>query len=136
MSGYGEAGSNGGPNGDLYLEFNVKNHPLFEREDSDIYLHLPLTISEAVLGCKKEIPTLEGNVKLTISSGTSTGDKYRLKGKGIEKINARGKGDMYVVANVIIPTKLTKEQKKLFEELNKTSLDDSSEFKKIKEYLN
>jgi molecular chaperone DnaJ len=135
VAGKGEAGSNGGPNGDIYIEFRVKNHPLFVREDSDIYLDLPITITEAVLGCKKDIPTLSGRVKLTIPSGSMTGDKHRLKGKGIQNVDSYGKGDMYVVLNVIIPTKLTKEQKKLFEQLDKTDLEDSPEFDKIKKYL-
>lgn len=135
LSGKGEAGINGGPNGDIYLEFNVKNHPLFERDEDDVYLTLPITISEAVLGCKKDIPTLYGTVKLTIPAGSSTNDKHRLKGKGIEQVNTGRKGDMYVLIEVHIPKKISKEQKKLFESLDKTNLDDSLEFKKIKEYL-
>ena len=135
LAGKGEAGYNGGPNGDLYLEFNVKAHPLYERDNNDIYLELPLTITEAVLGCKKEIPTIYGSVKLTIPDGSQTGDKHRLKGKGIEDVQTGRKGDMYVILNVIVPKKLSKEQKKLFEQLDKTNLEDSSEFKKYKEYL-
>lgn len=135
IAGKGEAGSNGGPNGDLYLEFIVKEHPLFKREDNDIYLSLPLTISEAALGCKKEIPTIYGNVNLTIPDGTQSGDKHRLKGKGVEDPNSRRKGDMYVVINVIIPTKLSREQKKLFEQLRETKLDSDSIFSKFRNYL-
>ncbi len=135
LSGKGEAGSNGGPNGDIYLEFVVEEHPLFVRDDNDIYLTLPLTITEAVLGCKKEIPTLYGNVKLTIPEGSSTGDKHRLKGKGAPDANYGRKGDMYVVLKVIIPDKLSKEQKRLFESLSETDLESGNEFKKIREYL-
>lgn len=135
ISGKGEAGTNGGPNGDIYLEFKVEAHPIFERDGNDIYMELPLTITEAILGCKKEIPTLTGNVKLTINAGTSSGEKYRLKGKGIEDVHSYRKGDMYVVANVIIPTKLTREQRKLLEQLSKTDLEDETEFKKFKEYM-
>lgn len=135
LSGKGEAGINGGPNGDIYLEFNVRNHPLFERDDNDIYLVLPLTITEAVLGCKKDIPTLYGTVKLTIPDGSETGDKHRLKGKGVEDVNTGRKGDMYVVLKIITPKKLSKEQKKLFESLSETDLESGNEFKKIKEYL-
>ena len=130
----GEAGSNGGPNGDIYLEFKVEKHPLFVRDDMDIYLELPLTITEAVLGCKRDIPTLNGDVKLTISSGSKTGDKHRLKGKGVQNVNGFGKGDMYVVIDVVVPTKLSKEQKKLFEQLAKTDLENEEEFKKFKKY--
>ena len=135
LAGKGEAGYNGGPNGDLYLEFNVKAHPLFDRDGNDIYLNLPLTIVEAVLGCKKDIPTLYGSVKLTIPDGSQTGDKHRLKGKGVEDVQTGRKGDMYVILNVLTPTKLSKDQKKIFEQLSKTDLEDSSEFKKYKEYL-
>ncbi len=135
LAGKGNAGSNGGPNGDVYIEFNVKSHPIFERDDDNIYLELPITIADAVLGCKKDVPTLYGTVKLTIDAGCMTGDKYRLKGKGVEHIHSSRKGDMYVIIKVITPKKLSKEQKKLFEQLQKTGLEDSSEFKKIREYL-
>jgi molecular chaperone DnaJ len=134
LAGKGDSGSNGGSNGDLYLEFRVKDHELFERDGNDIYLELPITISEAVLGCKKEVPTLYGNVKLTIEGGANTGDKHRLKGKGIEDLHSGSKGNMYIVINVVIPDKIDKKQKKLFEELNETNLK-TSEFKKIEDYL-
>ena len=135
LAGKGEAGTNGGPNGDIYLEFRVKEHPLFERDGNDVYIELPLTITEAVLGCKKDVPTLDGKVSLTITAGTESGDKYRLKGKGIEDLHAYRKGDMYVIAKVITPKKLSRDQKKLFEQLSKTNLEDGNEFKKIRDYL-
>ena len=135
LAGKGEAGINGGPNGDVYLEFTVKKHPLFERDGNDIYLELPITITEAVLGCKKEIPSLYGNVTLTIPSGSSTNDRHRLKGKGVSDVHSGRKGDMYVVINVVIPDKLTSEQKKLFEQLAKTNLEVGNSFKRIREYL-
>lgn len=135
LSGKGEAGLNGGPNGDIYIEFNVKSHPIFEREDKDIYLTLPITITDAVLGAKRDVPTLEGSVKLSIPEGSKTGDKLRIKGKGIEDVQGGRKGDMYVILEIEVPKKLSREQKKLFEHLAKTTLDDSKEFKKIKEYL-
>lgn len=135
LAGKGEAGTNGGSNGDIYIEFNVKNHPLFEREEEDIYLTLPITITDAVLGSKVDVPTLFGTVKLTIPAGSKTGDKHRLKGKGLEVPNSSRKGDMYVILKVEIPSKLSKEQKKLFEALKNTKLDDMSSFKNIKKYL-
>ena len=131
----GEAGFNGGPNGDVYIEFNVKSHPLFERDENDIYIKLPISITDAVLGSKKDVPTLDGAIKLTIPSGSKTGDKHRLKGKGISDVQTGRKGDMYVILDIFIPKKLSKEQKKLFEQLSDTNLEDSNEFKKIKEYL-
>lgn len=135
VPGKGGAGINGGPNGDLYLEFYVKDHELYIRDDNDIYLELPITITEAVLGSKREIPTLYGNVKLSIPAGTSSGDKHRLKGKGIESVRTGNKGDMYVILNIIVPEKLSRDQKKLFEQLDKTDLEYGSSFKKIKDYL-
>ncbi len=135
IAGKGEAGTNGGPNGDIYLEFNVQEHPLFDRDGNDIYLELPITVAEAALGCKKEIPTLDGVVKLTIPAGSETGDRHRLRGKGISAINSFRKGDMYVIIKVKIPQKLSREQKKLFEQLVKTGLDETAEYKKIKSYL-
>lgn len=124
LSGKGEAGTNGGPNGDLYLEFNVKEHEFYERDDDNIYLRVPITVSEAALGCKKTIPTIHGNVKMTIPAGSNTGDKHRIKEKGIKNETSRHKGDMYVILDVKFPEKLTHEQKKLFEKLASTDLED------------
>ena len=135
LNGKGEAGVNGGPNGDLYLEFKVKSHPLFERDENDVYLTLPITITEAVLGCKKDVPTLNGTVKLSIPAGSKTNDKHRLKGKGIADPQTGRKGDMYVIIDLHIPKKISRDQKKLFEALSKTKLDDSDKFDKIRKYL-
>lgn len=135
VSGKGGAGSNGGPNGDLYIEFTVRDHDFYHREDDDIYIDLPLTITEAVLGAKKDIPTLYGKVELTIPSGTQNGEKMRLRGKGVENVNTKRKGDMYVITKVIIPEKLTRDQKKLFEELSMTDLENNKYFKSYKNSL-
>lgn len=126
VAGKGEAGENGGNPGDLYIEFTVKEHELYERVDDDIYITLPLTIPEATLGCKKEIPTPYGNIFLTIPEGTNTDDKLRVKGKGITNVTTKKKGDLYIVAKVIIPDKLSREQKKLIEKLDSTDLSDKS----------
>ena len=134
LSGKGEAGTNGGPNGDVYLEFNVRKHEIFERDGNDIYLELPITITDAVLGCKRDVPTISGSVRLTIKEGAETGDKYRLKGKGIEDVHSYRKGDMYVIIKVVTPKRLSRDQKKLFESLAKTDLEDDS-FNKIKKYV-
>lgn len=135
ISGKGEAGLNGGPNGDIYIEFAVKKHEFFVREDADIYLEVPITIAEASLGCKKEIPTLDNNVILEIKSGAETGDKLKLRGKGIKIPNSLRKGDMYVIIHVVTPTKLNRKQKKLLEELQATGLDDDTLFKNFKKHL-
>ena len=132
IGGKGGAGTNGGPNGDLYIEFNVRPHEYYQRVDDDIYIELPLTIAEATLGAKKEIPTLYGNVDLTIPQGTQNGEKMRLRGKGVENVNTKRKGDMYVITKIIIPEKLTREQKNLMEELSLTNLENSKYFKTYK----
>ena len=124
VSGKGNPGTDGGSNGDLYLEVYVDEHEFFIRETDDIYLEVPLTITEAILGTKKEIPTLYGNVKLTIPAGSNTGDKHRIKGKGVDNKARRNKGDMYVILKVITPKKLSRDQKKLIEKLNNTDLLD------------
>ena len=98
----------------------------FEREGNDVYLELPLTITEAILGCKKDIKTLHGNITLTIPAGSETGEKHRLRSKGIKDVNYNNYGDMYVVLKVIIPKKLSKEQKQLIEKLQNTDLEDKT----------
>ena len=130
LSGKGEAGSNGGAAGDLYIEFTVKDDDFFKRDGNDIYITVPLTITEAVLGCKKTIPTIYGNVELSIPDGTKNNSKLRLRGKGIDSDVNGKKGDMYVITNVVIPSKLTRGQKELFKELALTDLDNDSEFTK------
>lgn len=119
----GNPGTNGGPNGDLYLEFYVEEHDYFVRDGDDIYLEVPITITDAILGCKKTIPTLYGNIKLTIPAGVDSGDKQRIKGKGIDNKSTGSKGNMYVIMKVITPKKLSKEQKKIIDSLNKTEFD-------------
>ena len=135
ITGKGAAGFNGGPNGDVYIEFTVKDHPLFERKENDIYIDVPLTITEAVLGCKKEIPTLDGNVVLTIDSGSQSGDQLRLRGKGVKDPSRGKRGDMYAVLDVVIPDKLDRKQKELFKELAETDLETGTSFKNFKKYL-
>lgn len=133
VSGKGNPGTNGGSNGDLYIEFVVAEHDYFVREDDDIYLEVPITLTEAILGCKKEIPTLYGNVKLNIAAGTNSGDRERIRGKGVNNKYRRHKGDMYVVFKVYTPKKLSREQKSLIEKLNKTDLS-SDEIKKFDKF--
>ena len=125
VSGKGNPGQNGGENGDLYIEFIVGNHDFYIRDEDDIYLEVPLTIVEAALGCKKTIPTLYGNVKLNVAAGTDSGDKQRIRGKGIDNEYHRTKGDMFVIFKVITPKKLSRTEKSLLEKLNKTLEDDS-----------
>ena len=132
ISGKGEAGQNGGPNGDLYIEYKVSNHKFFVRDGDDIYLEVPLTLTEAILGCKKEIRTLWGTLKLNVEAGCENGKTERIKGKGIDSSVNRRKGDMYIVYKVAIPKKLSKDQKKLIEKLKETDL----ETKETKDFRN
>ena len=133
VSGKGNPGQNGGDNGDLYIEFIVGNHDFYIRDEDDIYLEVPLTITEAALGCKKTIPTLYGNVKLNVAAGTDSGDKQRIKGKGVDNEYHRTKGDMYVIFKVITPKKLSRAEKQLFEKLEKT-LEDDNVIKKFNKF--
>ena len=125
LTGKGEPSPDGGENGDLYLEFTVSNHEFFERKGNDIYLEVPLTITEAVLGCKKDIKTISSTITLQVPSGTNSGDKQRIKSRGIKNATTNETGDMYIVFKVIIPDKLSREQKNLFEKLSETSLSNS-----------
>ena len=109
----------------MYLEFVVSEHDFYQRDGDDLYLKVPITITEAVLGCKKEIPTIYGNIKLSIPAGSNSGDKQRIKGKGIDNESARTKGDMYIILDVRIPKKLSRDQKRLFESLDDTDLSDN-----------
>ena len=130
----GEAGINGGPNGDVYVELKVEEHQYFKRRGNDIYMEVPINIVEATLGCKKEIPTIDESVILTIPEGTQNLDKHRIKGKGVPYINQSKTGDLYIIIKVVTPTKLDKKQKDLFDELSKTNLDSNDTIKKFKSF--
>ena len=137
VSGQGEPGRNGGPAGDLYVVFRVKQHDKFIREEDDIYLELALSYPQAALGDEIEVPTVHGNVKLKIPAGTQTGTRFRLKGKGVKNVHGRGIGDQHVVVKVVTPKKMTEKQKELMREfaaISGNSPDEysSSLFDKIK----
>ena len=133
LSGKGNPGTNGGENGDLYIEFVVKKHKFFERDDNDIYIEVPLTLTESILGCKKDIPTLYGNVKINVPAGTNSGDTQRIKGKGVDNKYRHIKGDMYLVFKVYTPDRLTREQKDLIDRLSNTELD-TEEIKRFNKF--
>ncbi len=135
MSGYGEPSPYEGPNGDLYIEFKVEEHEFYERDGKDLYITLPITITEAILGCKKDVKLPKNVITLTIEEGAETGDKHRIRGKGIKDVNYNSYGDLYIVIKVVTPKKLNREQKKLIEELNKTNLEDK-EIIKYNKFLN
>ena len=135
ISGKGEAGVNGGANGDIYFEIHVKPSKLYQRENEDLYINVPITFVDAVLGCKKEVPTIYGSVMMDIKPGTQSGTKYKLKGKGLKVPNSLRKGDQYVITNIITPTKVTKEQKKILLALEDTDLEQEPEFKEFQKHL-
>ena len=117
ISGEGEAGARGGPPGDLYVFIHVEEHPFFEREGSDLLCKIRISFSQAALGAQIEVPTLDGKESLTIPEGTQTGSRFRLRGKGIPRLEGHGKGDLHVFVRVVTPARLNKEQRRLLEEL-------------------
>ncbi len=133
LRGGGDAGVNGGPAGDLHITVSVRPHPIFEREGFDIFCEVPITYSQAALGDEITVPTLDGKAKFTIHEGTQPGDEFKLRGKGIKRLNYSGFGDEYVKIVVEIPKDLNKEQKKKLEEFDK-SLDDKN-YKKRKSFF-
>ncbi len=106
VKGKGEAGTGGGPPGDLYIEIEVLPHPVFRREGDDIYVEVPITVPEAVFGGKIEVPTIDGVAKMTLPAGTQSGQKFRLKGKGFVSPKAGKRGDQYVVVKIVVPENL------------------------------
>ncbi|HEY6131353.1 MAG TPA: molecular chaperone DnaJ [Halioglobus sp.] len=117
LSGEGEAGPEGGPTGDLFVQMSVRQHPIFERDGKDLYCEVPITIVDAALGGELEVPTLDGRVKLKIPPETQTGKLFRLRGKGVKPVRGGGVGDLLCRAVVETPVKLNKEQKVLLEKL-------------------
>ncbi|MGZ4834700.1 MAG: molecular chaperone DnaJ [Terriglobales bacterium] len=115
-SSQGEAGTHGGPAGDLYIVLHVKEHSMFEREGKDLHCVVPISFSQAALGAEIEIPSLEGVEKLKIPDGTQSGTVFKLRNRGAPVLNGRGKGDLFVEVKVHTPSKLTKRQRELLQE--------------------
>jgi molecular chaperone DnaJ len=119
LKGMGGAGAMGGPAGNLYIELTVRPHPVFKRDGNDIYVEAPVTIGEAVLGGKISIPTLDGNVSMTLPAGTDSGKKFRLKGKGIPGSKTRTRGDEFVVIKIVVPKSVASKTKEAIHEIEK-----------------
>jgi len=119
VAGYGNGGKNGGSQGDLYLNFRVRPHKVFQRQGDDVILHVPLSISQAVLGAKIDIPTIYGDVTLKIPQGIESGTALRMKDKGIANVRTKKHGDQHVVVDIQTPKNLSAQEKKLYEELSK-----------------
>jgi len=117
LAGEGQPGINGGPHGNLFIQINVKNHKFFRRRDTDILLDLNVNVAQAVLGAEVEVPTVDGPAVLKIPAGTQPGKVLRMRNKGVPKLRSNGRGDQLVIVNVEIPTRLTGDQRRVFEEL-------------------
>lgn len=124
IQGEGESGMYGGPAGDLYVVIHVAEHEQFERQGSNLYSSVPITFGQAALGSEVEVPTLDGQQPLKVPAGTQTGTVFRVKGKGMPVLGGRGRGDLFVGVTVITPTTLTREQRKLLEQLSQVETKD------------
>lgn len=118
VSGHGNAGTNGGPYGDLHVLVNVRPHPIYERRDDDVWCELPLTFAQAALGAEVVVPTLDGKVSYSVHEGTQPGDIFKLKGKGIQHLRGRGRGDQYVKVTIEVPKNLSPRQKEILREFD------------------
>ena len=141
LSGEGEAGLNGAPGGDLYIFLSVSQHHLFQREQSDIFCKVPMSMTAAALGGVVEVPTIDGGkAKVNVPSGTQTGQQFRLRGKGMSVLNARHRGDIYVESRIETPVNISRKQRELLQEFEKAgagrSFSPESEgfFTKVKEF--
>lgn len=120
ITGEGESGPRGGPAGNLYVTLDIQPHQFFVREGNDILLELPLNIAQATLGVDLEVPTVDGTEKLHIPPGTQNGTPFRMRAKGVPFLRGNGRGDQIVVTRVVVPTRLTDQQRRLFQELEKS----------------
>ena len=130
LRGQGDAGSNGGPAGDVIVHITVKRDAVFERDGYDVYVRVPITYSQAVLGGEIEVPTVDGKVAQRIPEGTQSGTKFRLRGQGIQYLNGRGRGDQYVIVEVEIPKKLNRTQREALKAFEDSLKDENYEKRK------
>ncbi|HEX3027189.1 MAG TPA: molecular chaperone DnaJ, partial [Clostridia bacterium] len=140
LRGQGDAGRNGGPSGDVDISVSVRPHPIFTRNGYDVWCDLPITFVQATLGCEVTVPTLYGKVSYNVPAGTQPGDKFRLKGKGIQQLNRYGKGDQYVKIVVEIPKNLNDKQKQILRQFEESTGEGCYEkrksfFKKLKDAM-
>ena len=120
LRGQGNAGTNGGPAGDLLVGIHVKPSPQFQREGTTVLYEQPVSFYQAAMGAELEIPTIDGKVKWTLPAGTQPGTTFRLRGRGIPELRGRGRGDQYVTVRVQVPTSLTAEQKEALHAFGET----------------
>lgn len=136
----GQPGVNGGPGGDLYVFIKVREHPFFERREQDLHCTIPINVAQAALGCEIEVPTLEGLHKIKIPEGSQNGAQVRLRNRGVPVVNGSGRGDLYVHLDVKVPSRLTREQRKILEQLREILPVDNAPtekglFEKVKDYF-
>ncbi len=138
--GQGNAGMNGGPAGDLLVTVAIRPHPIFTREGQDVIIDIPLSFAQAALGDTLQVPTIDGRVEYKVPEGTQPGTVFRMKGKGIQNVNGRGRGDQYVKINLEVPRNLTDKQKRILREFEASATDDNQIERKgfldkVKEFL-
>jgi molecular chaperone DnaJ len=126
LSGQGDSGLNGGPNGDLFVLIHIEPHEFFKREEYDVNCDVPISFSQAALGTEVEVPTLGGRVSMKIPEGTQSGQKMKLRNKGITKLGGYGFGDQIITIHVETPSKLSKEQRELFTRLSELEQNSSN----------
>lgn len=123
VSGHGNSGTNGGPAGDLHVYIGVRPHPMFDRRGDDIWCDLPITFAQAALGSEVVVPTIDGKVSYSIHEGTQPNDVFKLKGKGVQHLNGRGRGDQFVRVTIEVPKNLSQKQKELLREFDSNTSD-------------
>jgi molecular chaperone DnaJ len=138
LRGQGEHGANGGPPGDLYINIKVGSHPVFKRKGFDIHIETHISFAKAVLGTELKVPTVDGDVKYPVPSGTQSGTVFRLKAKGVPRVNSSGRGDQYVTVIVDVPKNLNEKQKEAllsFMEASGESMEDIKEDGKKSKFM-
>lgn len=130
LRGQGGAGSNGGSAGDVIVTISIRPHPIFKREGTDVLCEIPISFAQAALGDTLQVPTIDGKVEYIVPEGTQPATVFRLRNKGIQNVNGRGRGDQYVKVNVEIPRNLTSKQKELLREFEATTTDENLHQKK------
>jgi molecular chaperone DnaJ len=121
IEGQGEAGPRGGPPGDLYVVVTVEDHPALIRRGTELWYELPVSFAQAALGATLDVPTVDGTQPLEIPAGTQSGTEFKLRGEGVPRLRGSGRGDLHVVATVVVPAKLSKKERDLLKQLDEVS---------------
>jgi molecular chaperone DnaJ len=139
MTGEGEGGLGGRPPGDLYVVLHVRDHPVFERRDLDLFSMVPVTFAQCALGAEVPVQTIDGDEKLDVPSGTQSGERFRLRGRGVPSLDGGGRGDHYLTVQIRTPKRLGKERRELIEKLAELDGDEQDEpglFDRVKSIFN